>query len=98
MTYWFSSKAEQDINSIWLYTVDRWSMEQADRYHHILIAGVQHLTENPELGRIYSNRDGTFKFFQIMSHLIFYRETSSTEIEIVRILHKSMDIENRLRD
>ncbi|MFP4085769.1 MAG: type II toxin-antitoxin system RelE/ParE family toxin [Desulfobacteraceae bacterium] len=30
------------------------------------------------------------------SHVIFYRETSADVIEIVRVLHGSMDIETRL--
>ncbi len=39
-----------------------------------------------------------YRAAKVKSHLIFYKLSSSDEIEIVRILHERMDIENRLND
>jgi len=40
---------------------------------------------------------GYFKFPNT-SHIIFYRQISDDHIEIVRILHKRMDVELRLEN
>ena len=98
MKYRFSSKAKFDINSIWIYTFENWSHEQADRYYNQLVDGIQFLSDNPEIGRDFTHDGKTYKFKQVNSHLIFYRAISASQIEIIRILHKRMDIENRLRD
>ena len=36
-SYRLSPLAVADLESIWLYTFERWSLEQADRYHHDMI-------------------------------------------------------------
>jgi toxin ParE1/3/4 len=38
-----------------------------------------------------------YRASKVKSHFIFYKY-SSTEIEIIRILHENMDIPNRLND
>jgi toxin ParE1/3/4 len=35
---------------------------------------------------------------KVKSHLIFYRKAEDNIIEIIRILHQNMDIENRLKN
>ncbi len=42
MTYKLSAKASEDIQSIWLYTVENWSLEQADRYVNLNFLHVKH--------------------------------------------------------
>lgn len=37
VSYRISEKAIKDLNEIWLYTLETWSQEQADRYYHLLI-------------------------------------------------------------
>ena len=34
----------------------------------------------------------------IKSHSVFYRKSDSGQLQVVRILHQSMDIENRMQD
>ena len=98
MKYPFSSKAEREIASIWHYTFENWSLEQADRYFSQIMAEVEHLAKFPESGREFSHRGKKYRFSQVKSHLIFYREMSASKIEIIRILHKSMDIGNRVSE
>ncbi|HAS6074035.1 type II toxin-antitoxin system RelE/ParE family toxin, partial [Vibrio vulnificus] len=46
----------------------------------------------PDIGKACDEiRDGYRKFPQ-GSHVIFYRQIGSQNIEIIRILHKSMDV------
>jgi len=50
------------------------------------------LSENPDIGKSCDEiRDGYRKFPQ-GSHVIFYKQMGSQEILIIRILHKSMDV------
>lgn len=98
MKYRFSSKAKFDINSIWLYTYENWSLEQAERYYDQLIAEIEHISEEPDTGRSFVRGGKNFMYVPAGSHLIFYWVNSEMEIEVMRILHKRMDIENRLRD
>lgn len=98
MTLKLSKKARNDLREIWFYTFENWSEKQADLYIGLLREKIEYLAMNPKNGRDFSHRGKNFKFSQVKSHLIFYREISLKEIEIIRILHQRMDIENRLVD
>ncbi|MBX3243357.1 MAG: type II toxin-antitoxin system RelE/ParE family toxin [Acidobacteria bacterium] len=98
MKYIIRKEAHSDLEEIWLYTYETWSIEQADRYINLLLDEVEYLAGNPLLGRNYEHiREGYF-CRQAGSHLIFYRFAKNRDlIEIVRMLHKRMNIDTRLR-
>lgn len=99
MTYNLSIKARNDLQNIWLYTFENWSLEQADKYVGLLLTEMEHHATDPGKGIDRSLVKSGYKCFQVKSHVIFYRIVNDkTEIEVIRILHKRMDIENRLRD
>ncbi|UOY06580.1 type II toxin-antitoxin system RelE/ParE family toxin [Muricauda sp. SCSIO 64092] len=97
MNYKVSQEANRDIENIWLYTYENWSLEQADRYFNLIMDEIEYLAENPESGKDYSDvRKGYFRS-RIKSHFIFYKiNRMKEEIEIIRVLHQRMDIESRL--
>ena len=97
MNYKVSQEANRDIENIWLYTYENWSLEQADRYFNLIMDEIEYLTKNPESGKDYSDvRKGYFRS-RIKSHFIFYKiNRMKEEIEIIRVLHQRMDIEFRL--
>lgn len=99
MNYKISQEANRDIENIWIYTFENWSLEQADRYINQIIDEIEYLTENPNSGINYSQiRKGYFRS-QIKSHFIFYKINLNPEqIEIIRILHQRMDIESILNE
>ncbi len=99
MTYKISKKAQIDIENIWLYTFETWSIEQADRYFNLILDEIEYLTQNPTSGKDYNHiRKGYYRS-KVKSHYIFYRiNLKENAIEIIRILHQQMDIENRLGD
>ncbi|MCK4664039.1 MAG: type II toxin-antitoxin system RelE/ParE family toxin [Bacteroidales bacterium] len=39
-----------------------------------------------------------YRSSKVKSHLIFYRKNENGQIEVIRILHQMMDLENRLRE
>ncbi|MFZ1692138.1 MAG: type II toxin-antitoxin system RelE/ParE family toxin [Flavobacteriales bacterium] len=92
-----SRAAADDLEGIWLYTVDRWSLEQADRYLGLLLDGFELIRNEPKRGRDFSQVREGYLCLSVGAHLIFYRlNEAAHEVEIIRILHERMDIENRL--
>lgn len=96
-TYIISKKAVSDLEEIWLYTVEKWSAEQADRYYNLLFDEINYLCKNSNAGKSMEHVRKGYRASKVKFHLIFYK-VSNDIIEIVRILHEQMDIENRLND
>ena len=99
MNYKISKEAENDLEKIWLYTFEEWSLEQADYYYDLIMDEIEYLSENPKSGKDYNEiRKGYFRS-RVKSHFIFYRVNLKEEIvEIIRILHSQMDIDSHLND
>lgn len=93
-----SQAAADDLKDIWLYTVEHWSVEQADRYLGMILDGFDIILYDPAVGKDFSLvREGYFGL-KVGSHLIFYRlDGTGVGIEIIRVLHEQMDVENRLK-
>jgi len=92
-----SIKAIADLEEIWLYTVEKWSVEQADRYYNLIFDEINFICGNINSGKSMEHVRKGYCASKIKSHLIFYRVLNDT-IEIIRILHERMDIESRLND
>lgn len=93
----FYESAIKDLEAIWIYTFQNWSLEQADRYHSLIYNEIDFLAGNPASGKDYSHIRKGYKSSKVKSHIIFYKYSVS-EIEIIRILHENMDIPNHLND
>jgi len=48
MKYKISQAASRDIENIWLYTIEKWSIEQADRYFNLIMDEIEYLAEDPK--------------------------------------------------
>lgn len=99
MKYIISNEAENDLENIWMYTFQNWSIKQADKYLKLIINHFQYIAQNPTLGKDYSEiRKGYFRS-KIESHYIFYKIDKKDKIvKIIRILHERMDIKTRLNE
>ena len=97
MNFEISLEAAQDMEHIWLYTFERWSLEQADRYLNLIFDEIEYLSRHPRSGKDISYIRQNYRCSKVKSHLIFYR-IAGHAIEIIRILHERMDVENRLGD
>ncbi len=93
----FKEQAIFDLEDIWLYTLHTWSLTQADRYHSIIINEIDFLKAHPNSGKDQHHIREGYRSSKVKSLIIFYRVLDS-ELEIIRILHESMDIPNRLKD
>lgn len=96
--YIISEKALEDINNIWIYTAENWSVEQADRYYNLIIDEIEYTVENLNMARDFGKIRKSYKYSKVKSHLIFFKKDKTNEIEVVRVLHERMNIENRLTE
>ena len=95
--YRISEKAVTDLEKIWLYTLNKWSLEQADRYHNLIINEIEYIADNFNLSRRMDYVRSGYRMSKVKSYLIFYKKNEDDIIEVIRILHQNMDIENRLK-
>ncbi|WKZ65673.1 MAG: type II toxin-antitoxin system RelE/ParE family toxin [Flavobacteriales bacterium] len=92
-----SRAAADDLEGIWLYTVEHWSVEQADRYVGLILDAFGLILRDPWAGKDFGHVRESYLAMKAGSHLVFYkRNEAERTIEIIRVLHGRMDIENRL--
>jgi toxin ParE1/3/4 len=96
MRYSISEKANQDIERIWLYTFENWSLEQADRYYNLILDEIEFISVNFECGKSVDHIKKGYRASKVKSHIIFYKKSKRNIVEIIRVLHHKMDIENRI--
>ena len=99
MNYKISKQAEIDLENIWLYTFEEWSLEQADYYYDLIMDEIEYISVNPKSGKDYNEvRKGYFRS-RVKSHFIFYKiNPKEQKVEIIRILHQQMDIESHITE
>ena len=95
--YRFTNEAVKDLEEIWSYTKQKWSLEQADRYYNLIIDEIEFIAINPLLGRSIDYIKQGYRSTKVKSHVVFYKQQKDDTILIVRILHQRMDIENRMK-
>lgn len=96
--YFFTNKAVEDLSNIYEYTYQSWSENQADKYYEELISFCQMLSENPNIGKNYSEIASDIFAFLTNRHIIFYRILDIDKIEITRIITANMDLKSRIKD
>lgn len=95
--YRISEQAIKDLNDIWLYTLETWSKEQADRYYLLIFDEIRFIANNYYSGKSFELKRRNYRATKVKSHLIFYRKAENDIVEIIRILHQSMDLKKRLK-
>ncbi len=86
-----SNEAVDDLDSIWMYTLETWSEKQADFYYHELVKGCQDVANRPTyLDKEYKEIMPGLYAHHLYKHLIFYILVEDG-VEILRILHERMD-------
>ena len=93
----FTNKAVEDLSEIWNYTFDKWSESQADIYYTSLVSACRKVAAKPFLfGQTYRNIREDLFGYRCHKHIIFYRVLENRDVEIIRILHQRMDLENQI--
>jgi len=89
------SQAEQDLINIWRYSFEQWGEEQADFYLDTLAEGIALLVDNPQIGTDCSFIRPDYRRLIIQHHIVYY-QLSEKRIDIIRVLHKDMDMDHHL--
>jgi toxin ParE1/3/4 len=96
--YIINEKAIEDINQIWMYTAENWSVEQADRYYNLILDEIEYIAENFKEARSFETIKQGYRTSKVKSHILFFKKTMDDQIEVIRVLHERMDLDNRLND
>lgn len=96
--YRLTSLSNQDLNEIWEYTFQKWSIKQADKYYDLLIESFNQITLDPNCGKNYDGVEPKLRGLRTGKHIVFYELIDDDIIEISRILHQSMDLKNKLSE
>lgn len=88
-SYALSPLAEIDLEDIWLYTFQNWSLAQADSYHRDLVTAFEGLASGTKRGRDVDVRSDYLKC-PVGSHMIYFRDRDD-QIEVIRVLHQRQD-------
>jgi toxin ParE1/3/4 len=86
----------RDIEDMWDYTATTWSQSQAEIYIRLIQRTFELLADDPRLGRACDEIRTGYRKFRAGSHIVFYRVIATSGIEVVRVLHESMDFEQHL--
>jgi toxin ParE1/3/4 len=89
-----TNNAVKDLSDIWNYTCDTWSVSQADKYYKFIINACAAIAAKPQQGKMYDEIYPELKGKKASKHIIFYRVMEDTSIEITRILHERMDLQD----
>lgn len=92
--YRLSPLAEIDLEEIWLYTFENWSIEQADTYHRDFVAVFEDLAAGIKHGRPADVLPEFQKYF-CGSHVIYFLNYSD-RLDIIRVLHQRQDAKRHL--
>lgn len=91
-----TEKAKDDLKQIARFTQKRWGKEQRNTYLKSLDDCFHQLSDNPATGRPCDEIKPGYYKFPTGSHVVYYRAQTEDRIEIVRVLHESMDVELQL--
>jgi toxin ParE1/3/4 len=95
VNYRISEPALIDLDDIWLYTLENWSKDQADRYYGLLLSECEYLSNHFEHGKVMGHISKGYRCSQVKSHLIFYKLGEDGIVEIIRVLHQMMNIKRQ---
>ena len=85
-------KAEEDLLNIWKYIACDDS-QQADHFLDLIYQKLENLSHTPMMGRARPELHSSMRSFPIGRYIVFYAITN-TGIDVVRMLHGSLDIES----
>lgn len=88
--------AKADLKGIARFTEQTWGREQRNKYLTEFDRAFHRLAENHALGKVCDHIYAGYRSFPVGSHIIFYKIGDGRLVEIIRVLHKRMDVSSRL--
>jgi toxin ParE1/3/4 len=81
-----SPKAEADLLEIWDYTVERWSVTQAESYLGGPDKTLRLLCDYTDIARLHEEFVPPLRLHPYRSHLVIFVATD-TALEVIRVVH-----------
>jgi toxin ParE1/3/4 len=97
-TFALTQRAKADLKSIAKFTEKRWGREQRCIYIKQFDDTFHVLSDTPEIGNNSDYIKENYQKFPQGSHIFFYLIASQNYIQIIRILHKNMDVVSKFGD
>lgn len=90
-----SPRAHGDIEHIWQYSAQNWGIEQAELYIRQIAAHIEQLSTHPHLARPCPEIRPGYAKYRTGAHFLYLRRQNDA-LEVIRILHESMDVAQHL--
>jgi len=97
-SFTLTQRAKADLRAIARFTEKRWGRTQRNSYIKQFDDTFHLLSDTPSVGKMCGFIRPNYQKFPQGSHIIFYKNISTNRIEIIRILHKNMDVIARLKN
>ena len=94
-SYTLSPAAQTDLEAIWDYTVRQWGESQDEVYAREIQAACEALSNGTLVSRSADDIRAGYRRVGVGSHVLFFRMRKGV-VEIIRILHQSMDVGRHL--
>lgn len=91
-----TKSAQADLKSIARHTQDSWGVRQRNAYLKEMDQVFRTLAMNPAIGRACDGVREGYRKFPHGAHVIYYKQPTTEELLIVRILHTTMDVDSHL--
>jgi toxin ParE1/3/4 len=95
--YVLSRRARRDLQDIWRFSAERWNPEKADEYVAAIVAAVAQFANGQGASQTVEFHGRPYARIFARSHAVFCRRSGSRRLEVVRILHQSMDFNRHLK-
>ena len=86
--------AQSDLSDIWDYSAERWNVEQAQRYLSMIWDRLTGLSDGSTASVSADEVLPGYRRSFAGSHVIYFRQTGR-DLDVVRVLHQSMDPRQR---
>lgn len=93
--YALSPAAQGDLEIIWDYSLRHWGEAQAETYTRSIQAACEALAKDTLVRRSAEAIRAGYRKVAVGSHVMFFRIQEDV-VEIMRILHQSMDVDRHL--
>ena len=94
--YVLSPAARAHLEQIWDYTCEPWDDDQAEGYVCEIQRAIERVVDNPMIGRLCDELRPGYRKHAVGSHTLYYRIVGGNVINVVRILHRRMDVDPHL--
>jgi len=88
--------AKTDLKGVAKFTERAWGRKQRNKYIAEFDHAFHQLAGNNELGKSCDRIRTGYRVFPVGSHIILYKIADRHNVDIIRVLHKRMNVSSRL--